>query len=228
MPLPFRTAFTPIALLAVAACGESPGMRPTPVSSAPPAPVVVTLTQMSLDPPSVVSGEASQGTVSLSIADPAGGTVVRLTSSHPGATVPSQVTVPTGALFVTFPITTSGVVGTAIDAAITASLGTSTRSETLRVLPTPPKLIRLVVQSLRGYVELDLPALPGGASVAMRTDDPAISVTNPVLVPEGRLTGEFSYSGGRAQQRITFIATYRGVSESTSIILPGRPFPFAP
>ena len=143
-----------LVLFAVGACADSPDVTPTPVSSAPPASLVVTLTQMTLDPQTVVSGAAAQGTVTLSSADPAGGTVVRLESSHGGATVPSQVTVPTGALFVTFPITTSGVLGTAIDAAITASLGTSTRSETLRVMPTPPKLIRLVVLSLRGYVEL--------------------------------------------------------------------------
>ena len=82
-----------LVLFAVGACADSPDVTPTPVSSAPPAPLVVTR-KMSLEPQTVVSGEAAQGTVSLSIADPAGGMVVRLASSHAGATVPSQVTVP--------------------------------------------------------------------------------------------------------------------------------------
>ena len=149
-----------LVLFAVGACADSPDVTPTPVSSAPPAPLVVTLTQMSLEPQTVVSGEAAQGTVSLSIADPAGGTVVRL-----------------------------------------------------------------VVLSLRGYVELDLPAPPGGAIVALRTDDPAISVPSSVVIEERKLLADFSYSGGRPMQRVTFTATYGGTSESTTKILLGRSFP---
>jgi hypothetical protein len=215
-----------LVLVTVTACGESPSTPPSPVPVATP-PLVITITQFSLDRQSVVSGEAAEGVVTLSSADPAGGTMVTLTSNRSEVTVPNQVAVPTGTLFVRFPITTGDVPGsTAIDAALTATLGGSTRSATMRVTPIPPTLIRLVVDRGTGYVELDKPAWPGGALVTLRVDDSVVRVQDTALIQEGKLTANLSYSAGIPSQdvRVTFTASYAGVSLNHTIVVRRPPF----
>ena len=66
-----------------------------------------TLTSLVLNPPAVIAGSPSQGTVTLNGAAPAGGAVVSLSSSATNrATVPATVTIPAGSTSVTFPIQT--------------------------------------------------------------------------------------------------------------------------
>src|SRR5207247_2929161 len=61
------------------------------------APAAPVLSSLALNPTSVVGGNTSQGTVSLSSAAPSGGAVVSLTSDNTAiATVPSSITVPAG------------------------------------------------------------------------------------------------------------------------------------
>jgi hypothetical protein len=69
-----------------------------------------TLSSLSLNPTTVVGGNSSTGTVTLSAAAPSGGTVVSLVSSDTSvATVPASVTVPAGATSANFTITTAAV-----------------------------------------------------------------------------------------------------------------------
>ena len=66
------------------------------------------LSSFTVSPTSVTGGTSATGTVRLSSAAPAGGTVVSLGSNLPGvAQVPPSVTVPAGATSATFTITTS-------------------------------------------------------------------------------------------------------------------------
>jgi len=69
-----------------------------------------TVTSLSLNPTTVVGGNPSTGTVTLSAPAPSGGTVVSLVSSDTSvATVPASVTVPAGATSSTFTVTTLAV-----------------------------------------------------------------------------------------------------------------------
>lgn len=68
------------------------------------------LSSLTLNPAAVVGGKTSVGTVNLTKPAPAGGVMVRLTSSNPAkAKVPSKVTVTQGASSKTFNITTVAV-----------------------------------------------------------------------------------------------------------------------
>jgi hypothetical protein len=98
----------------------------------PPDPGSVGLTSLSLGAASVVAGASTTGTVTLTGAAPAGGTLVSLASSAAFAAVPSIVLVPAGSSSATFTVTTSRV-RAAGTATITASLGGSSLSQTLTV-----------------------------------------------------------------------------------------------
>src|SRR5439155_9995714 len=66
------------------------------------APPAASLSAVSVSPPSVVGPASSTGTVTLTAAAPAGGTLVTLASSNAAATVPASVTVAAGATSATF------------------------------------------------------------------------------------------------------------------------------
>ncbi len=93
------------------------------------------LSSLTLNPTSVVGGNSSQGTVTLSGAAPPGGAVVNLSSSNTTvATVPPSVTVLAGATSATFTVTTSAVAAPT-SVTISATYG-STQTATLTVLPS--------------------------------------------------------------------------------------------
>ena len=90
------------------------------------------------NPPSVVTGQNSQGTVTLSAPAPAGGTIVVLTSGAASVTVPNTVTVPAGSTSVSF--TASAATGITVSTPVSVSAGfnstTGTQtSNTLTVIP---------------------------------------------------------------------------------------------
>jgi hypothetical protein len=91
------------------------------------------LSSITLNPASVVGGNPSTGTATLTSPAPAGGRVVTLSSSNPAvATVPASVTVPQGAANATFPVTTT-VVGGTTTVTISGSAGGLTRTAALTV-----------------------------------------------------------------------------------------------
>jgi len=101
-------------------------------------PAVAALSTLALNPTSVVGGNASQGTVTLTSAAPTGGAVVTLSSSNTGvATVPASVTVAAGATSATFPVNTPAVTASS-SSTISGSFGGATRSAALTVTPAPP------------------------------------------------------------------------------------------
>jgi len=99
-----------------------------------------TLSSISLSPSSVVGGNTSQGTATLTSAAPSGGTVVSLSSSNTSAaTVPSSVTISAGSTSRSFTVTTSAVTAST-PVTISGSSGAA-RTATLTVTPsgsTPP------------------------------------------------------------------------------------------
>jgi hypothetical protein len=96
-----------------------------------PAPAT-TLSAVSLSPTSVRGGNSSTGTVTLSAAAPAGGTVVTLSSSAAVATVASSVTVGAGFRSAKFTVSTSRVTSST-QVTISAALGGQSTSAQLAV-----------------------------------------------------------------------------------------------
>jgi hypothetical protein len=98
------------------------------------APAAAALSALSLNPTSVIGGTASQGTVTLTAAAPAGGFGVTLSSNNAAVTVPPSVTVTAGATTATFTVSTTSVTASSV-ATITATAGTVARTAALTVTP---------------------------------------------------------------------------------------------
>jgi hypothetical protein len=75
-------------------------------------------------------------TVNLSTAAPAGGALIRLSSTDSSLTVPASVTIPSGATSVSFAATAAPVT-ISQNAQVTASLGLSSATATVALLPLP-------------------------------------------------------------------------------------------
>ncbi len=134
---------------------------PQAVASAP------ALASITLNPATVVGGNAAQGTAALSAPAPAGGAVVVLSSSSPAATVPASVTVTAGASTAVFPVSTVAV-GTSTAATITGSYGGATRSAALTVTPagepTPTATLTVTATGRSGE---RVTSSPAGINVAV-------------------------------------------------------------
>ena len=92
------------------------------------------ITNLLLNPASVVGGSSSQGTIALSAAASAP-TTITLSSSSAVASVPSSVTVPAGATGVNFPVNTISI-SSPVTSTITATQNGISLSATLTVTPT--------------------------------------------------------------------------------------------
>ena len=102
------------------------------VQAAPSAP---SLSSVALNPTSVVGGTGATGTVTLTAAAGGGGLAVTLSSSNaPVASVPSSVTVASGATTAQFAVTTSSVTSST-NVTVTGTGGGATRTATLAVNP---------------------------------------------------------------------------------------------
>src|SRR5208283_2438223 len=106
------------------------GVTETAALSVTTAPAVGSLT---LNPTSVIGGNASQGTVTLSAVAPPSGAVVTLSSNNTAAaSVPASVSIAAGASSATFTVTTSSVAATT-SVTISASYGGATATAVLSV-----------------------------------------------------------------------------------------------
>jgi hypothetical protein len=178
--------------------------------------------------PSVLIGAApSTGTVTLTSAAPAGGTVVTLRSSNgAAATVPGSgsVTVAAGATTATFPVTTS-VVTVPTQANITATCVGASRIVTLTLNPS---LVGVSVNPAAvtgpagstGRVTLGAAAPAGGAVVTLASNTPiAATVLATVTVPANATTVTFPITTKTvtAATVVTIKATYNGVAKTATL-----------
>jgi hypothetical protein len=93
-----------------------------------------------MNPATVVGGNPSTGTVTLTSAAPTGGITVTLSNSNTSAvTVPTSVNIAAGATSNTFSAATA-VVSTSTPVTITAAYGSVNKTATLTVDPPPPLL----------------------------------------------------------------------------------------
>src|SRR5262249_678056 len=170
----------------IAAAFDGVIKRATLTTTAAPA---LTISSLTLNPTSVVGGNPSTATVTLSAPAPCSGVEVFPSSSSLAASVPGIVTVPAGATSASFTVSTTPVTGST---SATISLfcgGTVAKSATLIV--TPPGGGSPIVSSLTltpssvtagnpstGTVTLSA-APAGGAVVSLGTSPPAVVTVPP-------------------------------------------------
>jgi hypothetical protein len=150
--------------------------RFTPQAAVSPTPA---LSAIALSPTSVVGGNASLGTATLTSAAPSGGAVVRLSSSNTSAaTVPASVTVAGGAMRGTFTVSTVAVTAST-PVTITASAGGVTRTATLTVIP-PGQSATLTVTAT-GRTGERVTSSPAGINVSVGSSGAASFATGTAI-----------------------------------------------
>jgi LmbE family N-acetylglucosaminyl deacetylase len=188
------------------------------------------ISAVTLNPATVTGGASAMGTVTLNGAAPAGGTIVALNTSNAAvATVPTSVTVPSGAMTATFSVATS-VVGTPAGATLTASYnGTQTAGIVVVPVGYPAVIVSAITvnpatvgggNSAVGAVVLNVPALPGGAAVALLSSATSVATTPAsVTVPAGSSSATFTVTTQPVSSgtSITLSATYGGVTSFTPL-----------
>jgi len=186
-----------------------------------------TLLSVGVNPTSLLGGNSSTGTVTLSSAAPTGGTLVGLSSNNAAAQVPVSVTVAAGATTATFTITTSSVSSTAT-ATISAAYNNVIKTATLTV--NPLLLQSLTVspttvgggQSASGTVTLNGAAPAGGAVVSVSSNSAAAQVPagGTVTVPAGSTSVIFPISTSKVSSPITVTisASYNGGTVQTATL----------
>jgi hypothetical protein len=193
-------------------------------------PTQPSLSSLSLNPTSVVGGNSSTGTVTLTAPAPSGGFVVNLSSSNTSvATVPSSVTVPAGATSANFTVSTRAVSSTT-SVTITASAGGVSRTATLTVNPSPSVTLQSLTISptsvwggstATGTVTLSGPAPAGGAVVQLRSNSNRASVPSSITIPAGATSARFTIQTRSTWwplvETVTITATYSGVSRSAQL-----------
>ncbi|HVG18607.1 MAG TPA: hypothetical protein VNI02_06105, partial [Blastocatellia bacterium] len=220
---------------------DTPGawssVRRVRVTSGPaPPPPSVTLSTLSLNPASVVGGNSSQGTITLTGAAPSGGAVVTLSSSNTAvAAVPANVTVAAGSTSAAFTVTTVSV-GASTPVTISASFGV-TRTATLTVSPAAANVtlssLGLSPTSLtggnssQGTVTLTGAAPAGGVIVTLASSNTSVAnVPASVTVPAGSGNATFSVTTGSVtSSTIITISAAQGSITRTATLTVAPPAP---
>jgi hypothetical protein len=196
------------------------------------------LAGIALNPASVVGGNTSEGTASLTSAASAGGAVVTLSSSNTSAAgVPASVTVPAGAFSATFTVSTASVTAST-SLTISGAFGGTARSATLTVTPPPapppPAALSAVAvnpasvtggASSQGTVTLTSPAPAGGFAVSLSSGNAAATVAAGVSVAQGATSATFAIatSAVAASTPVTITASAGGVTRTATLTVNPQP-----
>jgi len=191
----------------------------------------VSLSSLVLNPTSVVGGNPSTGTVSLSGPAPAGGAQILLSSNNTNAArTPASVTVAAGATSATFTVSTGAVTATTT-VTVSGAYGGVTRSASLTVQPAPPPAPTLTsltlspasvvggTQASRATVTLSAPAPSGGVQVALSSSNGAASVPSTVFIPAGASSASFTVNTSVVfiSTSSTISARYNGTTRSATL-----------
>ncbi|MDR3692447.1 MAG: hypothetical protein P4L46_23900 [Fimbriimonas sp.] len=189
------------------------------------------LKDLSLSPESVVGGNSSTGTLTLSANAPTGGLSVSILSNIADVQVPASVTVPAGTNSATFSITTSTVAKTEHAVLIATDMNGVHSIAGLKI--TAPIVVDVhelaiapwrVVSgaSVTGTIRLNGAAPAGGLTVNLTSDQTFVSVPATVTVPAGNKSATFSISttvGSSGHAKITATdPNYKSVSSELSVL----------
>ncbi len=154
---------------------------------------------VTIAPTSVYASKSAVATIKLSVAAPAGGVTVMLSSDTPAVTIAQSVKFNAGATTINVPVQT-GAVTSDTSAVITASIGGTEAYGTLTVLVPFPKTLTVAPNvitggnSAVGTISLQSHAPAGGQVVTLTSMHPDVTVPASVTVPAGALTATFSLS----------------------------------
>jgi subtilisin family serine protease len=184
---------------------------------------------VTLSPTSVVGGQTSTATITLSGAAPAGGALVSLASSNTAvATVPANVTIAEGATTGTFTITTLAQ-ASSTSATISAAYHGLTRTAPLTVTMTPgvssvyvSPAILMGGGNATGTVYLNTSAPTGGLVVTLASNNGAATVPASVTVSAGYSSATFTINTTTvtAQTAVTISATNGATRTATLTVVP--------
>jgi hypothetical protein len=186
------------------------------------------LSAVSVSPTSIIGGNSSQGTVTLTGPAPSGGAVVTLSDNSASASVPASVTVAAGATSAAFTITTSPVTAPT-SVTLSGTFGGVTRQATLTVQPQPAgvTLSTLAVSptsvtggnSSQGTVSLTGPAPSGGAVVTLSDNSASANTPASVTIAAGAVSASFTVTTGTvtAATAVTITASFGGVTRTATL-----------
>lgn len=192
--------------------------------------VSVSVSSVSVNPTSVVSGDSTTGTVNLNVPAPAGGVTIDLWTNGSPAFVPASVTIPAGSATATFPVTTIFVASTTQGTITAFSNGTS--ATTTITVTSPPAVASVSVlpntvpnnQSTQGTVNLTGPAPAGGTVVQLWTNGSPVFVPASVTVPAGSTSATFTvatnYVATTTQGTITAFLNGKSVTTTLTVSAP--------
>jgi hypothetical protein len=171
------------------------------------APSAATLSSVAVSPSSVVGGNGSTGTVTLTSAAPSGGALVSLSSSNTAAaTVPASVTVAAGATSATFTVTTTTV---SASTAVTISATYNGVTQTAGLTVTPPSQAVTLTVTATGRSGERVTSSPAGINVTVGTTGSAsfntgTSITLSVTNGRDAIWSGACSSGGNKTKTCTF------------------------
>ena len=190
----------------------------------PGAPVSLGVSGVSFNPPTVLGGNSSTGTVTLNGVAPTGGATVTLSTNNSAAvTIPASVIVPQGLGTATFPIVTNPVTAQT-PVSISASLNSTTQSATLTVNPLLASLtlnpaILVGGSSSTGTVTLNAVAPSGGITVNLSSNNGNAQPPLSVNVAGGSATATFTVTTSvvASATNATISASYNGATLSAGL-----------
>ena len=182
------------------------------------------LSSITVSPTSVIGGNSSTGTLTLTQAA-ASNVVVTLSSNNASATVPPLVTVPQGATAASFSIGTTPVASSTL-AGISAVYNGVTKTATLTI--TPPTLSSLKLNPSKvvggnpstGTVTLSGTAPPTGMTIQLSSNKTTVAtVPSSVTVAAGATAATFPVTTNRVRSttNATISGTSAGVTKSATL-----------
>jgi hypothetical protein len=170
------------------------------------------LASLQCSPSSLSSGSASTCTVSLNQSAPSS-TAVALGSNSTSLTVPATVAVSAGATSATF-AATAGTVTVGQNVTVTATLAGSSQTATLTLVGSRAiSFLQCAISSLgintptACMVMLSQPAPESGSTVALSSNDPALTVPASVVVASGQTSAGFTATAGTFTTTQTAVIT---------------------
>jgi hypothetical protein len=175
----------------------------------------------------IVGGNAATASVTLASAGSAG-YVVKLASNSAVVTVPGTVTVPSGKTSVSFSLTSTPV--TAVTKVVlTATLGTSTETTIVTVVPPSVSLVRVAPSPVKGGVStkvavyLNGKAPAGGFAVTVASSSSAATVPTTITVLAGATAANATVTTSAVTAATTVVVTAKTGStsvETTMVVSP--------
>ena len=192
------------------------------VSSAPPAPVSVTLAK---DP--LYSGETTWVAVQLTAAVPAGGATINMSSSNPSAVpVPATITMPGNTAWMQFQVQAEQVTAPT-PVTLTAALNSGSASAQFTLRPPSLKWLTISPGTIsggaqpQGIVMLNGQAPAGGAVVSLSSNSPLVNPPASVTVPPDSSSVSFAIptSAVTANTTAAVTASYGGATAQAQVTL---------